>query len=140
MKYGKIYTYENRNEAEIGRSYFFFDFFKDLCGEQIPTTRVYRLGAVKDESYPFANESGYFYQFICEIIEEEPTLMTNRQLAEWFAKGNGQYKFDEIMFFSHLTYYYIEEDEPVGESVRIRPWGSDEWIVPTVDIYERDCR
>ena len=30
MKFGKIYTYENRNEAEIGKRYFFSNTYKCL--------------------------------------------------------------------------------------------------------------
>ena len=139
MKFGKIYTYENRNEAEIGKRYVFSDSYAGVC--KTPESKVHtELKEVNDNLYPFKNDCGASYQFIREVIDEKNTLMTHRQLAEWLAKGNGQYKFDDTMFFSHLTYHYIEDDEPVDESIPIRRWDSDEWVVPTVDIYERDCR
>ena len=82
MKYGKIYTYENRNEAEIGKEYVFSDLYNDLY--RSPETRVHSvLKAVEDTGYPFMNCYGYSFQLIREVIEEEPALMTYRQLAEW---------------------------------------------------------
>ena len=57
--------------------------------------------------------------------QDKDTLMTNLQLAEWLAKGNGQYKF--------------RNGYAVGD-ILIRPWGTDEWIKPSLEIYERDCK
>ena len=73
--------------------------------------------------------------------EEEPKRMTKRQLFEWCGKGNGAIKLKDsgqIIF----TYSYHEDDEndPASEVILIRPWDSDEWVEPTVDIYERDCK
>ena len=31
-------------------------------------------------------------------------------------------------------------EKDIGVTSKIRPWGSGEWIEPTVDIYERDCK
>ena len=138
MKYGKIYTYENRNEAEIGKTYAFGDLYKDVC--KIPGIKTHsRLAAVEDKDYPFMNSSRFYSQFIREVIEE-PVLMTNRQLAEWLAKGNGQFKYDEPLIRLYHEYGTIHENEEVNNNIRIRPWDSDEWVVPTVDIYERDCK
>ena len=73
--------------------------------------------------------------------EEEDTPMTNQQLSEWLAKGHGQAKFsDSRVIFSGFSFDEGEEDEAVNEDFLIRPWGTDEWIKPTVEIYERDCR
>lgn len=138
MKYGKIYTYENRNEAEIGKRYVFSDFYKDVC--KIPEKKNHStLAAVENKVYPFRNDSGYVAQFIREVIEE-PELMTNRQLAEWLAKGNGQFKYGDTLLCVGQCYGPVHENEAVDKSIRIRRWDSDEWVVPTVDIYERDCR
>ena len=72
--------------------------------------------------------------------EDKPVLMTARQLSEWLAKGFGESK---TGFANNIctvyTYPQWHEDEPVKDRT-IRPWGSDEWIEPTVDIYKRDCR
>ena len=48
-----------------------------------------------------------------------------------------------------INFLSLSTDEPLHfeitphqpfEDVVIRPWGSDEWVKPTVDIYERDCK
>lgn len=75
--------------------------------------------------------------------EEKPKRMTNRQLAEWLAKGNGEHSYGEGKNDPAFTYWSYDAEEmnlPVEEEVVIRPWGSDEWIEPTVDIYNRDCK
>ena len=43
---------------------------------------------------------------------------------------------------THFQYDYDDEDDEVddGYDFVIRSWGSDEWIPPTTDIYERDCK
>jgi len=73
--------------------------------------------------------------------EEKPKRMTNRQLAEWLARGFGSWKTKRCpTVYMDISYPIFEEDTPVSDSFHIRPWGSDEWIEPTVDIYERDCK
>lgn len=66
-------------------------------------------------------------------------LMTFLQLAEWLAKGNGQAKLpNKEYFYSRVDYDVICEES--SSNALIRPWGSTEWITPTLDIYERDCK
>lgn len=72
--------------------------------------------------------------------QDKDIPMTNQQLSEWLAKGNGLYRF---RFGSTEGSFWIieksEENLAVGD-ILIRPWGTDEWIKPTVEIYRRDCR
>lgn len=71
--------------------------------------------------------------------ESKPVLMTQRQLTELLAKGYGEFMADyELKTEVYPTYFYSKchGDKPVADNVRIRPWGSDEWIRPTVDVYE----
>lgn len=73
--------------------------------------------------------------------EEKPKRMTSRQLAEWIGKGNGEWS--AVMLGgtrSDFGYIKGKEDLEVNSDFLIRPWGSDEWVEPTVDIYERDCK
>lgn len=73
-------------------------------------------------------------------LVDKDTQMTNLQLAEWLAKGNGQFKFrNGNTVFSFIDVYEDEEDLAV-DGILIRPWGTDEWVKPTLEIYERDCR
>ena len=32
------------------------------------------------------------------------------------------------------------QNNEVASGIKIRTWDSDEWVEPTVDIYERDCK
>lgn len=145
MKLGKIFDYRNKEEAKklIGKKVLVSDYLCNVEKAECFTGTLFNVSEFYDE-VPFAIENGNAgraeYQFIREI-EEEPTLMTNRQLAEWLAKGNGERKLREDEPVSNaLIYYEDDENLPVGEDVVIRPWGSDEWVKPTVDIYERDCK
>ena len=87
----------------------------------------------------FCNAINGCGEVIFKEVKKEPELMTYRQLAEWLARGNGQARFlDNGYIHSHIGYQTDFEESSV--KALIRPWGSDEWIKPTVDIYERDCK
>lgn len=83
--------------------------------------------------------------FEYRIKPEEPETrhMTYRELAEWLAKGNGQYKFCDcaVPMHSYVFTYDADKDSTIApEYYKIRRWGSDEWIEPTADVYEADCK
>lgn len=76
-------------------------------------------------------------------VKEEPPKqrMINLQLMEWLAKGKGlsRYTYSTACF----TYFIVCESDlghEVSQNVKIRSWDTDEWIEPTVDVYERDCK
>ena len=75
-------------------------------------------------------------------VEPESKRMTNRQLAEWCAKGNGQWKYN--FSGSVATGYILDSEEhddvEVHEKIVIRSWDSDIWVEPTEKIYLRDCK
>lgn len=78
----------------------------------------------------------YDYRIKPEEPEEPKKLMTNRQLAELMAKGYGELRYrHNLLVKTHFRYDINNEDKPKNDVV-IRPWGSDEWLEPTVDIYE----
>ena len=140
VKYGKIYTFENAKEARhlIGKKVACSDIYS-FPGDGTATGDLQRLN--EGEDFPFTVNHGA-WQFIREIEEEEkPVRMTNRQLAEWLARGFGSWKTRRSpTVYMDISYPILEENTPVSDSFHIRPWGSDEWIEPTVDIYERDCK
>lgn len=73
--------------------------------------------------------------------EEKPRLMTNRELAEWAIKAKGMIKDSYGTVLTGWNYNIVDEKNSTLISyVLIRPWGSDEWVEPTYDIYERDCK
>ena len=159
MKLGKIYTFENASEAKnlIGKRVFASDCLAEIAGDcledivnYIPNRHRCILDRIEEGFYPFCvkNGSDDRFQFIREVIEDKPTLMTNRQLAEWLAKGNGQMvsvnekkQIDSLDFiFTRYNFREREGGDFVGQDIRIRSWDSNEWVMPTVDIYGRDCK
>ncbi len=84
------------------------------------------------ECFDFAD-----YEYRMKPSGDDNNLMTNRQLSELLAKGYGQvcYKPFESASIDHAV-PLSEENEEVSETVSVRPWSSDQWLKPTVDIYE----
>ena len=85
-------------------------------------------------------ESGYNFR----IKPEEPKSrrMTHRELAEWLAKGYGQAKASGRCAITQIIYSNIDEIDNVEipKEYKIRRWDSNEWIEPTFDVYNADCR
>ena len=69
----------------------------------------------------------------------KPELMTYRHLAEWLAKGNGEFKFLDELRNTYWSYTPDIENDELKKDYKIRRWGSDEWIEPTEQIYLEDC-
>ena len=142
MKYGKVLTYKDAEEARklIGKKVVGSYCLSKI--ENYPEKIEPEILTGIDDELDFIFKAGDYYgfQFIREIIEETPQLMTNRQLAEWTGKRIGEYTyFDSHIAYTSYGYSKSKQNDPVPYNLRIRPWDSDEWIVPTVDIYERDC-
>ena len=143
MKYGKVLTYKDAEEARklIGKKVVGSYCLSKI--ENYPEKIEPEILTGIDDELDFIFKAGDYYgfQFIREIIEDEkPQLMTDRQLSEWIVKGNGAYSYEDSDFaYTNYAYRKANPDELVSDGIRIRSWDSDEWIVPTVDIYERDC-
>jgi hypothetical protein len=69
--------------------------------------------------------------------------MTNKELAEYLVKGNGEMKteyfsLNALKFIStvYTSYSYLEgtENEEIGSSILIRDFGSDEWRQPLIEV------
>ena len=95
----------------------------------------------KDVLCPSWNWYGCDYRIKPDESEGSKNLMSNRQVSELLAKRYGECTFlydDETIsrIGTSLSYAKGNEDLPVHTNLRIRPWGSDEWLEPTVDIYE----
>lgn len=138
----KIINALHPEKAEVGKKYLFGDTLKALKKKVENGIEDGILDHIINASMPFINESGSGYQFLYPYEEPPKQRMTNRQLAEWLAKGNGQYTLGRDDPKTHFEYNIELDDEEVdvGYIVVIRSWGSDKWVSPTVDIYERDCK
>ena len=138
----KVINSLRTDKAEVGRLYY--------CGDTLLTLKYIvenevdgwlgELTEIHKSKFPFKVNGGGF-QFLYPYEEEPNKRMTNRQLSEWLAKGNGERSSNDCRKNS-LTFEYDEfgENEEVSSDIIIRPWGSDEWVEPTVDIYKRDCK
>lgn len=61
--------------------------------------------------------------------------MTNRELSEWVAKGNGEFKNVEYLNTSTSHWYQNgAENKNVDDNIFIRDFGSDEWREPLVEV------
>lgn len=142
----KVINTLHLEKAEVGKKYWYADDVtklkyyveqdrRDKSGELKYIDREYSLF----EIIPDSNYGGYWY-LLYPYEEPSKKRMTNRQLAEWLAKGNGQYTTGGTIYH-RLGYSCNNEDAQIlKECYKIRSWGSEEWIEPTVDIYERDCK
>lgn len=142
----KVINALHPEKAEIGKKYWFSDDLFRLKkyvekGDENSVGILERIEVDRNNpEFPFCVTDYGKWKYLHPYEEEPKKRMTNRQLAEWIAKGNGEFTFTEC--FSHIDYSYNtgEEEKPISEKLRIRTWNSEEWIEPTVDIYERDCR
>lgn len=143
MKFGEIYTYKNAEEAKqyIGKTGCFSDILKGITERPMQCVEGTLKKVDEEDSCPFNGEVRGGYQFFRPILEEEDDeLMTNRQLAEWLAKGNGEFSYEtSSLIFNCWQYSEGDEDEPVGDYFILRHWGDTEWSKPTKAIYEEDC-
>lgn len=129
-------------KAEIGKKYWYADNIASLKRE-VERDFKERLGRLEDiypESGLFEIESVRWY--LLYPYEESPKKrMTNRQIAEWIARGNGEYSRDAYdRAYAEYCYFKSESNNEVDSDMKIRSWDSEEWVEPTVDIYERDCK
>lgn len=61
--------------------------------------------------------------------------VTNRELAEWLARGNGEI----LMYGIRSSYLNYENDgEPVAEAAFVRKWNDEGWHKPTHQYLESD--
>ena len=67
--------------------------------------------------------------------------MTNRELAKWLAKGNGEMKINYFSFnaikptvYASHSYLQGTENKEVESSIRIRDFGSDKWREPLIEV------
>ena len=141
-KYGEVLDYTTASKAVVGKQYILGDYLR-LLQETPQDYLPEKLCEVCEQnSNPFVNYAGCAFQFCREVIEEE-FLMTNRQLAEWCSEGKGLWKHSPSNSGTVYHYYWFLEpdmNKEVPNNIVIMAKSSDEWVKPTVDIYNRDCK
>jgi hypothetical protein len=63
----------------------------------------------------------------------EETRLTNREVAEWLAKGNGQVLLDDLI---DVCFMYSPREENDICDFQIRKWSDDDWHLPTKEYIE----
>ena len=86
---------------------------------------VYAIASRKD--FPVICENST-WRHCAEIPEQKKA--TNRELACWLAKGNGELKVDDLVY-SNCNYYNDQENNPIKDSLLVRRWDETEWHKPT---------
>ena len=77
--------------------------------------------------------SSYQWDYCDEIPEEaKPRLATNRELAEWCAKGKGQVWFGDKISTTY-TYNMDLDDGVVPYFYKVRKWSDNDWHEPICD-------
>ena len=99
-----------------------------LENKQIQWRRIGNLKWYDCTSEPYWSE-GFEYRIKPEI----ETKLTNREVAEWIARGEGQ-----VLHSGNVMtdFYYgdTRDDEPCG--YKIRKWSDYEWHLPTKEYIE----
>lgn len=74
----------------------------------------------------------------CNNSTRKYRRMTHRELAEWLAKGNGQYRFSSALEakleakFEYI-YYCDNDDATVQDNISIRAWNEQIWHEPVIE-------
>jgi len=140
MKFGEVFDYRTAEEAKqyIGKNGAFSDSLRAITESPSECFGGTFMKIEMEEECPFYGGNDYGFQFFRPILEEE--LMTNRQFAEWLAKGKGECTLEKsLRTYSHYDYPRTNEHGSVPDSILIRHWGDTEWSKPTKAIYEEDC-
>lgn len=144
MRYGEIYSYRNAKEAKkyIGKKGMFSDSLRDILDLPAACDVLILMDIKEGETYPFYGEpEEEVFQFFRPVLSEDDELMTNRQIVEWLMKGNGEYcAKDGSLVDTHFGYGKSKENFPVPDQYLIRRWNDTEWVKPTKEIYEEDCK
>lgn len=139
----KVISTLHKDKAEVGKRYYFSDYIGLLKKkvERDNSQSTGELMQIIDDAECCFIMDGFKYALLYPYEEPQKKRMTHSQLAEWIAKGNGQYTTENCrLAYSEYNYFKIKADEEVDSSYMICYWGSDEWIEPTVDVYLRDCK
>lgn len=139
----KVINSLHKDKAEIGKKYYCADYFGMLQErvEDDDTNFVHNLTGIDDNNNCCFCIADTVYALLYPYEEPSKKRMNAMQFIEWVVRGNGVWKHaNDTVVHSAIAWdeRYLNEETVVDKV--IRPWDSDEWIEPTEDIYERDCK
>lgn len=136
----KIINALHIDKAVVGKKYWVSDNLVDLKEDVEVENKSFELLHVEQEHCcPFVVniDTTEQFQFLYPYEEPSKQRMTNRQLAEWLSKGNGEYMDKHMVsIYFNFTYSKDEENDLVDDDILIRAWDSEEWAEPTTDIFK----
>lgn len=154
MKYDetRVYTAKDADKLKAGSKVIVSDNMRDLRNyvEGDRVTELLRIGS-DDDPYRFvARYEGSEAKWILAYLVEEPKeeeLVTNRELAEWLAKGNGQASSSSTNISSMIrvdiigwNYAHAQDVEAVPSDTLVRRFGERNWYPPTRKfIFGENC-
>lgn len=109
------------------------------------------------EAFPWITTSGSTYRHVYpmwnkDLVEKaltpEPAQrrMTNRQLAQWMAQGNGVMTYVDgstlaieptCGVYTYHEYSINRDADECNDTIRVQKWDSEEWVVPTADLLQK---
>ena len=106
-----------------------------------PKNRINKWQDWKSSEFPTVNTMDENYwrikpKYNLDSNEKYKRRMTNRELSEYLAKGNGEVKNLGYIINTSISYCYKDnaENEIVDGGIFIRDFGSDEWREPLVEV------
>lgn len=132
------------DKVVIGKRYLFADDIlelKNLVESNPKLGRTLTVVAGNKFCYLDSLKEPVGYSLVYPYEEPPKKRMSNIQFLEWLAKGNGLCSVKGASVALCVRCCLIDDlNAEVETNILIRPWNSSDWIVPTVDIYERDCK
>lgn len=148
----RVYTAKDADKLKAGSKVIVADNMKDLR-ENVEADKVTKLLRIisDDEPYRFMTRyAGSEIQWMLAYLVEEPKeeeLVTNRELAEWLAKGNGQASSSSTNISSVIrfdiigwNYAHAQDEKAVPSDTLVRRFGERNWYPPTRKfIFGENC-
>lgn len=132
------------DKAVIGKKYWFADHIltlKTVVEKGFTDKNLYELTGINATSHLCFESDDGKWELLYPYEEPPKQRMTNIQLMEWCAKGNGEFTWEnDTQSYTEYPYAIKLANEYVDDTIIIRTWDSEEWVKPTVDIYEKDCK
>lgn len=105
------------------------------------------ISFIANNEFPWGTYDDDRFSYVYPVEWNESTIntpkrMTNLQLAQWLAKGNGQLSYSSVTALVrgvHIVHSYdlANELDECSDKILVREWGSSEWIEPTVDLLDK---
>ena len=102
----------------------------DSDGADMHKALVCGIVSNRSESFRVLTDCGA-YEHCAEI--PEPQTVTERELAQWLAQGNGEMRYspEHKTCYSHSSYLLGDADKPVTLAYVVRAYKDTEWHSPT---------